>query len=156
MDNEMTQNPGEEQNKEMQRGNTHIYAYTALIFIVAILMILLAFFGQANVENEKHINTEGKSITERSSALSNENLSLRDRVDDLTEDVEEKEGELNVEREINAEHAKIFSVQILVDLQNFAEAKNVIDTIDQTKLSGDALLVYNKLNETITAATKSE
>jgi len=151
--NEMTQVPEETPS---QKGSTHIYAYTALIFVVAILMILLAFFGQTNLKRDEHIKTEGKSITEKSADLSNENLILRDRISDLDEQLEKKDTQLNTASETNSVYERIFSVEVLIDVKNYEEAKRVLDTINAEALSGDVLTIYTKLNETIAAAVKPE
>ena len=59
--------------------NRSLFLYTALIFLVAILMIILAFFGQNNLQKNQPIQSEtasSTSITEKAAKLSEENLML--------------------------------------------------------------------------------
>ena len=55
------------ENNNRQKENRSMYLYTALIFVVALLLILLAFFGQTNVSrlgnraNEMGVSTEVES-----------------------------------------------------------------------------------------------
>ena len=55
------------ENNNKQKENKSMYLYTALIFVVALLLILLAFFGQTNISrlgnraNEMGVSTETES-----------------------------------------------------------------------------------------------
>ena len=57
--------------------NKSLYIYTSLIFVVAVLLIILSFFSMSNRDN-KMSETEqtAQSITEKTSALSEENKNL--------------------------------------------------------------------------------
>ena len=59
--------------------NRSLFLYTALIFLVAILMIIIAFFGQNNLQKNQPMQSEtasSTSITEKAAILSEENLML--------------------------------------------------------------------------------
>lgn len=64
--------------------NKSLFLYTALIFIVAILLILLSFFGQSNMQSQQpevspDVPANG-GITERAAQLSEENRILLEQV----------------------------------------------------------------------------
>ena len=72
------------------RGNRPLMIYTSLIFIVAVVMVVVAFFGQKHLENTQLRQTEtAKSISERASQVSEENRLLMEVYDKLTEDCKE-------------------------------------------------------------------
>lgn len=142
------------ENKEERKNSSHsIYAYTALIFIVAIIMIILAFFGQSNLDHDQDIQSEGKSIAEKSAVISEENLILRDKLSDIQEQLEKKEIELESEKASNKINSSIISAQILLNIGNTDGANQVLSTIDEASLSGDSLTIYQNLKEEIAAAS---
>jgi len=139
--------------EETKNTSRSFYAYTALIFIVAILMIILAFFGQSNLEKNQEIPThsEGKTITEKSAALSDENLALRDKISDMSEVIEKQESELLMAQTVNQVNSQLIGAQILVEIGNIDGARAMISTIDKASLTGDSLTIY-KILEAKTAA----
>lgn len=60
------------------KNNRSLFAYTALIFIVAIIMIIIAFFGQSNLEKNQPLQSEEamNTITEKAAQLSEDNRLL--------------------------------------------------------------------------------
>ncbi len=132
-------------DEKKEKSSVSLYMYTALIFIVAIFMIVLAFFGQSNLDKEKQVHSEGKSIAEKSANLSEENLVLHDKISDLNETLEAKDAQIAASSVQKTETDKVFSAQVLVNIENYAEAKNVLNTINKDALTGDALEVYNSL-----------
>ena len=64
-----------------KNNNKSLFLYTALIFIVAVLLILLSFFGQMNLQNkqpkvDENEQQQQEGISERASVLSEENKNL--------------------------------------------------------------------------------
>ncbi len=83
-----------------KKSNYSLYVYTGLIFIAAIVVITLSFFGQLNAERaqEKYgaDDKNASTIAEKTAKLSEENRillettdSLNDKIDDLTSENEE-------------------------------------------------------------------
>ena len=61
-------------------GNKSLYLYTALIFVVAILLIILSFFAMSNRDKQMNEIEETQSITEKASVLSEENKNLAEEI----------------------------------------------------------------------------
>lgn len=143
-----------ENKKEKNAASHSFYAYTALIFIVAIMMIILAFFGQSNLDKsqENPTHSEGLTITEKSAALSDENLALRDKVSDLSEQLETKNSELIMSQAINEVNSKLLAAQVKAETGDIDGVKLVLSTIDKASLMGDSLTIYEILEAKITAA----
>ena len=103
-----------------KKSDKAIFLYTALIFLVALIMIVLSFFGQSNFKSTEETKQEAKSITEKASALSDENLILMEQISGMQEELEKKETELAEKQEIidadiqtKAEYDTIISAFIL-------------------------------------------
>lgn len=140
------------EKKEEEKKNSHsIYAYTALIFIVAMIMIILAFFGQSNLDKSQETQSEGKTIAEKSAVISEENFMLHDKITDLQEQLEQAEIELTSEKEINKINSSLISAQILYNIGNLQAANETLSTIDETVLKDDSLTIYQNLKENIAA-----
>ena len=71
------------ENKNENKNIKSLFLYTALIFLVALLMIILSFFGQNHADKLKETEQRAQTITERASALSDENLRLTSKITEL-------------------------------------------------------------------------
>lgn len=125
--------------------------YTALIFIVAILMIVISFFSQINLNktHEEYMGTDadGISITEKAAQLSTENLMLTEKTIALTNS--------NAQLEAQAEilNAQIFNVNLMLKVfsnissDNYEAAYTDFLMIDTSILNEEQTLFYNYLKE---------
>lgn len=69
------------------KGTRPLMVYTSLIFIVAIIMVVVAYFGQRHLESAQIRQTETTmGISERASQLSDENRLLMENNRKLTEE----------------------------------------------------------------------
>ncbi len=102
-----------------KNNNRSMFLYTALIFVVAIVLIIISFFGQANLEKsqpqvEQTLRPAGQldnSISQRAAVLSEENMVL----------LEENQG-LKEENEKLKEQIK--NTELLTSAANFMAADN--------------------------------
>lgn len=83
-----------EKTTEKKSNSKSLYIYTTLIFAVAILMIVISFFGQINLD-KKHESVTGEttsgSISERVAQLSDENRILIETSNSLSKQISEKD-----------------------------------------------------------------
>lgn len=147
--------------------NKSLFLYTSLIFIVAILLIILAFFGQTNMEkNQPEIEAaiteteqpmSNSGIAERASVLSEENRILLEEKTKLEEEVRQKNAIISgMENERFNLNEKIKINDLLLQANgymntgNFEKAAEALDSIDYNSLSSDQKIIYdnvkNKLN----------
>lgn len=126
-----------------KNNNTSMFLYTALIFIVAIILIIISFFGQANVERSQpqisetvapseHLNN---SISERAAVLSEENRVL------LDENIKLKDENKNSDYLIKA-----INYMLADDKEN---AKIFLDKLEADKLKDEQKTLYDKVNQFI-------
>lgn len=120
-----------------------LFLYTALIFFVAIILIIIAFFGQTNVERSQPLpqatatQSPVTGLTEKASLLSEENARL------IQESLSLKEEITSRDEEIAALNAQIEAMNI----QN--ENDNLIFHAFNAFLSGnddDYTVIMNNIN----------
>lgn len=122
-------------NNNQSTGNKSLYLYTALIFVVAILLIILSFFAMSNRDKQMNEIEETKSITERASVLSEENKNLAEEIVSLKSSNEKLTADLlNIAGEYLAEGDKL-------------KANELIKNIDAEKLTDEQKIIYNTITE---------
>lgn len=130
--------------EQNNNGNKSLFLYTALIFFVAVILIILAFFGQTNLQkNQPPISSEipvqtPVSIPEKAAVVSEENSKLIQEVSALKSELETANTELT--------NSKILLEAYDAKLQNNAEALNLIlSSLNYEQLSDEQKAVYDKL-----------
>ncbi len=130
----------------MKKENKSLFIYTALIFLVSILMILIAFVGQNNIQNmQPETDSSGVSITDKVNQLSEENrLLLQERIN-LTRRNEGLTSRNDTLTKDNELLTKYLDIDSLLDEGKKDEAKIIYDSIDATLLSETQKIYYDKL-----------
>ncbi len=129
------------------RGNRPLMIYTSLIFIVAIVMVVVAFFGQQHLENAQLQQSErAEGISERASQLSEENrllMELNQKLltenDELIEEnktINEQNTALTKESEQNA---KLYEVYVTLNKSGRSKARKLL-----TEIYTEDLVEYQK------------
>lgn len=140
--------------------NKSLFLYTSLIFIVAILLIIIAFFGQTNVQkNQPEVEVEETSqpsansgITEKASVLSEENRVLLEEKAQLEETIEEKDESIkNLENENQSLKEQIQTNDLLLQaygyltVGNNEKASEKLNSLNYDSLSSDQQIIYNNV-----------
>lgn len=135
---------------EKKNNNKSMFLYTALIFLVALLMIVISFFGQSHLEGARATEQKAKTITERASVLSDENLHLTEQVSSLTETIEIKDGLLMEQQQTidikiaeNTNLNNVITAYRKLREKNRTEAKQILETVNAELLSEDAKYLYD-------------
>ena len=135
-----------ENNTPNKEQHSHsIYMYTALIFIVALLMIVMAFFGQSNLNKNQIAEPTGNTISEKSAALSEENLVLRERNIALQEKLEKTEEELESETALKETRELIISAVIAAKNGDYIKSSQILDTINKDLLGSEDLEIFDAI-----------
>ena len=122
-------------------GNKSLYLYTALIFVVAILLIILSFFAMSNRDKQMNEIEETKSITEKASVLCEENKNLAEEIVALKSSNEKLSTDLlNIANEYYAAGDK-------------DKAKDLTKNIDTEKLTDNQKTIYYTVTEQTPAPT---
>ena len=139
--------------------NKSLFLYTALIFIVALLLIILSFFGDSHIKrNQPDIPpaatqaTNGGGLTERAAQLSEDNRILLEKCKQLEQNQTNLEGENTLLKEQNAAAAfqneiseKLFDIYGLLYKKKFDEAKAALAEINIDSLDLKQKEFYNIL-----------
>lgn len=136
---------------------TSLFLYTALIFLVALIMIVLSFFGQNHYEENEKTQQQAKTLTEKASIISEENLNLTEQVSDLTETIENHESTISEQNtQIEALNNKTAVYEMLISAYERLyenkkdEALAIIEQIDSSVLTtDDAINLYNQIKELV-------
>ena len=146
------------QNKN---NNKSLFLYTALIFFVAIILIILAFFGQTNlqrsqpsIESPSATQAAAPGITEKASILSEENSKLMQEVSELKEQIASKDetiAGLNTQIEsfsiIQENNMLLFHAYESKLADNTDDLKEILSTINYEQLTPEQKTVYDNLNK---------
>ena len=133
---------------EKKKENRSIYIYTALIFAVALVLIILTAFSQPRVnklgkraEEFKPEATESVS-TDEIAKYSNMAASLDMENKELNSEISEKNKQIQVYEFLLTANAQVSDGQ-------FVEAEEMLTQIDATTLTENQTILYNEITEKI-------
>lgn len=135
------------------KGTRPLMIYTSLIFIVAIIMVIVAYFGQRHLESAQIRQTETTmGISERASQLSDENRllmennrKLTDENDDLrSQNVELSEQNTALTKEAESAR-KLLAVYSALYAGNKASARRQLAAINSEDLTSEQKGFYDIL-----------
>lgn len=132
----MTQNPN---------NNRSLFLYTALIFIVALLLIMISFFGDAKISKNlptpsPNATSAPDGITEKAAALSQENLRLTQEIAALKEQAENTQKNLDV-------YTALAEALFQKEQGDTKKTEEILLTIDEQTLDEKQKALYNKVKE---------
>lgn len=143
--------------------NKSLFLYTALIFIVAIILIILAFFGQTNYNKNQVSNiieatttpqTQTAGIPEKAAALNQENAALVKEIQALNEEINEKDKTItDLNAQLESINASLSNSDLLFQAynaklnQNEDDVKLILANINYEQLTQEQKTVYDSLNK---------
>lgn len=143
---------------ENKNNNKSLFLYTALIFVVAIILIIIAFFGQSNVENNQPaldsvtetINPSkqlSSSISERAAVLSDENAALISENQELKQQNKSLEQDLEKSKKSGETNNMLIEAYSLALNNNKQGSTDIINKIAYDSLDENQKLFYDKIKE---------
>lgn len=142
--------------------NKSLFIYTALIFFVAVILIILSFFGQTKLNNsqpkveESEQNQTLSGIAEKTAVLSEENKNLMEENYNLkgeNEDLKELNAALQSENETLLKKQSLndllLSANGYYSLDNYSKALEILKQINYDELTGDQKIIYDTLNNNL-------
>ena len=136
--------------------NKSMFLYTALIFIVAVLLIIFSFLGQTNMQKNQPQVSESPdkemSISEKASILSEENTVLLENNSNL-----KKENQENIQLKSDNESLTqkqsqndlLLSANGYFTLGNNSMALETLDKVNYNDLSSDQKIIYDNIKNNI-------
>lgn len=142
--------------KKNPNSNSSMFLYTALIFIVALILIIIAFCGQKNLINlRRTTDAMGGNDQQQESII--EETPEAEKSKDIKND--EFAVMSNTISSLNAENSalkndielyeKLLAANGYAQAGNNKEAEIILSGIDASQLTSDQLILYNKLLNTI-------
>lgn len=126
--------------------NKSMFIYAALIFFVAVILIILSFFGQTHLEKsipKAEYNTEQtQDITERAAVLSEENKNLMEE----NKQLKEKNKDLEQKQTTND---LLLSANGYFIAGNNEKAFEMLNAVDYNVLTSDQQIIYNNIKNNL-------
>ena len=137
-----------------------LVGYTALIFVVAILMIVLSFLSQLNLSKQQNAYTgiegDASSITDKVSQLSDENMvlfetirSLNKKLDEYTKEIENMEAETKELNSILENNKLLIQIQNYINFKQYDEAKELMAKLNFEIMSDEDTKMYSSLKKVL-------
>lgn len=126
--------------------NKSIFLYAGLIFVVAVLLIILSFFGQTNLKKNQPVVDEPvvpeAGITERAAILSEENKNLIE---------ENKQLKAQNEQLLEKQTANdlLLSAYGYMSLGNSAKAGEMLSAVVYEILTADQKIIYDTVKKSL-------
>lgn len=126
--------------------NKSIFLYAGLIFVVAVLLIILSFFGQTNLIKHQPVVDEPvvpeTGITERAAVLSEENKNLIEENKQLKEQNEQL-------LEKQTANDLLLSAYGYMSLGNSAKAGEMLGAVIYETLTSDQKMIYDNVKKSL-------
>lgn len=137
----------------VHRTNRPLMIYTSLIFIVAIVMVVVAFLGQRHLEDtQTQQSVENQGISQRATQLSERNLALTEANKTLTDEntaLTEERDTLTQENELlakeNEQNEKLYEVYSAIEDRKYSYALSLLKNIYTEDLTDYQKDFYNEL-----------
>ncbi len=134
-------------NNNKKKENRSMYLYTALIFVVALLLILIAFFSQSNISRLGNRANEFNTASP-ASELTNTPVPPDEfaKIANMASELDTKNKDLTAQVET---YDKLLLANAYVYSEEYEQAETVINTIDAGLLSENQNILYEQIKEKI-------
>lgn len=144
-----------DKNNKKKKQNNSMFIYTALIFVVALIFIILAFFGQTNLSNLRR-DTENEIVSEtvqetpaaeepsvQPTQLPNEELAIMaNRLSNMTSENEQLKSTISV-------YESLLAANGYASVGNITEAEKLLGSIDVNALTDDQKILFDQITNII-------
>lgn len=144
----------------MDNNNKSLFLYTALIFFVAVILIILAFFGQTHIEKSQlplelsSPQTTMSGITEKASVVSEENVRLMQEVSELKDEIAARDetidglnSQIDALNTVQDNNMLLFHAYASKASGNEDDLREVLSTINYEQLTPEQRNIYDNLNK---------
>ena len=132
-------------NNNSKKENRSMYLYTALIFVVALLLILLAFFSQTNISNlgkrAEEFSTPAP-VAQTASPQPDELAIVSNMAAEL--DAQNKALEIQL-----AVYDNLLAANAYISAGSITDAETIFLTIDETTLTDNQRILYEEIKTKI-------
>ena len=134
-------------NNNKKKEDRSMYLYTALIFVVALLLILIAFFSQSNISRLGNRANEFNTASP-ASELTNTPVPTDEfaKIANMASELDTKNKALTAQVEI---YDNLLLANAYVYSEEYEQAETVINTVDAGSLSENQNILYEQIKEKI-------
>lgn len=133
-------------NKNTQ--DRSMFLYTALIFAVALILIILSFFGQTNLTNLRKNHTEWTQepqTTQKTQPTQSPSVELDDEFAKMVNTVSTLDEENKILKEKTETSNILFEANAYIQNEDLENAKIAIEKIDVNTLTDNQKVLYNQI-----------
>ena len=135
----------DKKNKKTKQNNS-MFIYTSLIFAVALILIILAFFGQTNISNLRKAADTSKAIEtaapDNTEQPSDELAKMANIISNLDSENKDLKGRLDI-------YNSLVSANALAETGSYDEAASLMEKINPDTLTEEQKLLYNQITNKI-------
>lgn len=141
-------------NSNNKKQNNSMFIYTALIFVVALILIILAFFGQTNLSNLRK-STENLSTEQNYTPLpqpTEETIPTPPGTDELARLTNSLSALKSENESISSQldlYESLLAANGYMSVGNSEEALSILNSIDTSALTDDQKILYEQIITTI-------
>lgn len=128
--------------KNTKKENRSMYLYTALIFAVALLLIIVAFFAQTNVSR---LGKRAEEFATQAPAAVQTSDPKSDKLAKYANMASELDAENKSLKEQLALYDKLIAVNASLAGENIADAETAFAEIDESALSDNQRILYEEI-----------
>jgi hypothetical protein len=134
-------------NNNKKKEDRSMYLYTALIFVVALLLILIAFFSQSNISRLGNRANEFNTASP-ASELTNTPVPTDEfaKIANMASELDTKNKALTAQVET---YDNLLLANAYVYSEEYEQAETVINTVDAGSLSENQNILYEQIKEKI-------
>lgn len=125
-----------------------------MIFIAALVMIIISFFGQSNLEKANKALRDKHTIKEKSEAIAESNVALTEENVRLKNIINTKDSQIvMLQEEMDKKQKTIDTYNTLISAYAYyangdaAKAEELLSQIDYEALEGDSKVLYTQIKE---------
>jgi hypothetical protein len=134
-------------NNNKKKEDRSMYLYTALIFVVALLLILIAFFSQSNISRLGN-RANAFNTASPASELTNTPVPTDEfaKIANMASELDTKNKALTAQVET---YDNLLLANAYVYSEEYEQAETVINTVDAGSLSENQNILYEQIKEKI-------
>lgn len=137
--------------KKSNNENRSFFLYTALIFIMAILMVMLAFLGQNNLHKNQQSTTTGNTIQQNTAKVVEDNANLHEEIGSLNKTITEMDSQIAQKDTTIYNNDLLISAYLLAEDGKIEESTTKLNQVNKDILTDDFLIIYEKTTQRIGA-----
>lgn len=138
-------------NKQNPNQSKSMFLYTALIFAVALILIILAFFGQTNLSALRKSTAQLPEITEQAAPAAEEKTASADdeAIAKMTNTISALDSENNQLKKEVTTYDNLLEANSYISKGDKDNADAILSSVDESTLTENQKILYDQIKKQI-------